>query len=151
MILLNSVDLSQKLLNESFKMSSSLSQQISIKFDPFPLQIAEVLNGWSHIPEIPQLSIRQTAFLCLFWCFFDTFFYWLTKTNHRKKSQINIKVKFLTPFLKSSGLNHGRGKVHEHILVILADQPGPNGRLSCLHSFKIFWPMKPSYTSNEMT
>ena len=27
---------------------------------------------------------------------------------------------------------------------------GPNGRLSCLYSFKIFWPMKPSYTSNEM-
>ena len=27
---------------------------------------------------------------------------------------------------------------------------GPNGRLSCLHSFKIFWSMKPSYTSNEM-
>ena len=25
---------------------------------------------------------------------------------------------------------------------------GPNGQLSCLHSFKIFWPMKPSYTSN---
>ena len=25
---------------------------------------------------------------------------------------------------------------------------GPNGRLSCLHSFKIFWP---SYISNEMT
>ena len=24
------------------------------------------------------------------------------------------------------------------------------GRLSCLHSFKIFWPMKSSYTSNEM-
>ena len=37
--------------------------------------------------------------------------------------------------------------VHEHILGILAAQPGPNGRLSCLHSFKIFWPMKPPYTS----
>ena len=24
---------------------------------------------------------------------------------------------------------------------------GPNGQLFCLHSFKIFWPMKPSYTS----
>ena len=40
---------------------------------------------------------------------------------------------------------HGRRKVHECILVILAAQPGPNGQLSCLHSFKIFWPMKPSY------
>ena len=34
--------------------------------------------------------------------------------------------------------DHGRWKVHERILVILAAQPGPNGRLSCLHSFKIF-------------
>ena len=46
---------------------------------------------------------------------------------------------------------HGRRKVHEHILVILAAQPGPNGQLFCLHSFKNFSPMKPSYTSNEMT
>ena len=43
---------------------------------------------------------------------------------------------------------HERRKVHEPMLGILAAQPGPNGRLSCLHSFKIFWPMKPSYTSN---
>ena len=27
---------------------------------------------------------------------------------------------------------------------------GPNGQLFCLHSFKIFGHMKPSYTSNEM-
>ena len=27
---------------------------------------------------------------------------------------------------------------------------GPNGQFACLHSFKIFWPMKPSCTSNEM-
>ena len=39
--------------------------------------------------------------------------------------------------------NHRRRKVHERILVILAAQPGPNGQLSCLHSFKIFWHMKP--------
>ena len=47
--------------------------------------------------------------------------------------------------------NHGRRKVYEHILFILAAQPGPNGQLSCLHCFKIFWPMKPSYISNELT
>jgi hypothetical protein len=33
---------------------------------------------------------------------------------------------------------HGRRKVHERILVIWAAQPGPNGQLSRLHSFKIF-------------
>ena len=33
---------------------------------------------------------------------------------------------------------HGRRKVHKRIHVILAAQPGPNGRLSCLHSFKTF-------------
>jgi hypothetical protein len=27
---------------------------------------------------------------------------------------------------------------------------GPNGQLSCLHSFKIFSPMKSSYTSYEI-
>ena len=43
---------------------------------------------------------------------------------------------------------HGRWKVHEPMLVIWAAQPGANGQLSCLHSFKIFWHMKPSYTSN---
>ena len=37
-----------------------------------------------------------------------------------------------------NGMCHGRRKVHECILVILAEQPGPNGRLSCLHSFKLF-------------
>ena len=35
--------------------------------------------------------------------------------------------------------------VHERIFGISVAQPGPNGQLSCLHSFKIFWPMKPSY------
>ena len=39
---------------------------------------------------------------------------------------------------KLLGVNQGRLKVHERILVILAAQPGPNGQLSCLHSFKIF-------------
>ena len=34
--------------------------------------------------------------------------------------------------------NHGRRKVHERILIILAAQPGPNSQLFCLHSFKIF-------------
>ena len=34
--------------------------------------------------------------------------------------------------------NHRRQKVHERILAILAAQPGPNGQLSGLHSFKIF-------------
>ena len=33
----------------------------------------------------------------------------------------------------------------------IGNQPGRNGQLSCLHSFKLFWPMKPSYASNEMT
>ena len=37
------------------------------------------------------------------------------------------------------------------MLVIWAAQPGPNGQLSCLHSIKYFWPMKPSYPSSEMT
>ena len=46
---------------------------------------------------------------------------------------------------------HGRRKVHKRMLVIWAAQPGPNGQLSCLHSFKVFWPIKSSYTSNEMT
>ena len=27
---------------------------------------------------------------------------------------------------------------------------GPNGWLPCLHSFKTFWPIKPSYTSNQI-
>ena len=27
---------------------------------------------------------------------------------------------------------------------------GPNGQIFCLHSVKIFWSMKPSYTSNEL-
>ena len=38
--------------------------------------------------------------------------------------------------------------VHERILGILAAQSGPNGQVSCLHSFNIFWPMGPSYTLN---
>ena len=33
---------------------------------------------------------------------------------------------------------------------IWAAQPGPNGQLSCLHSFKIVLPMKPSYTPNNI-
>ena len=52
-------------------------------------------------------------------------------------------------FYKAFWQTHGRQKVHERIR--WADQPGPNGQLSCLHSFKIFSPLKPSYTSNEMT
>ena len=39
---------------------------------------------------------------------------------------------------KNYMLSHGRWKVHEPMLVIWAAQPGPNGQLSCLHSFKIF-------------
>ena len=31
------------------------------------------------------------------------------------------------------------------MLVKLAAQPGSNGQLSCLHSFKVFWTMKSSY------
>ena len=45
-------------------------------------------------------------------------------------------------------------KIHQNhgtMLIIWAAQHRPNSRLSCLHSFKIFWPMKPSYTLNEMT
>jgi hypothetical protein len=42
---------------------------------------------------------------------------------------------------------HRRRKVHERVLVILAEHPGPKGQLSCLHSFKIVWPMKPSSTA----
>ena len=34
---------------------------------------------------------------------------------------------------------------------ISSSSAGPNGQLCCLHNFKIFWPMKASYTSNEMT
>ena len=46
---------------------------------------------------------------------------------------------------------HGRRKVQKRILVILlAAQPGPNGRLSCLHSLKIFLLMKPSYTESTI-
>ena len=54
--------------------------------------------------------------------------------------------------LFSNGIisSHGKWKVHERILVILADQPGPNGQLFCLHSFKKNYPMKPTYTLNEM-
>ena len=40
---------------------------------------------------------------------------------------------------------------HLRSLAIWAAQSGPNGRLSCLHSFKIVWPMKPSFISNQMT
>ena len=47
--------------------------------------------------------------------------------------------------MASYDLHQGRRKVHKFILVTLAAQPGPNGQLSCLHSYKIFWPMKPSY------
>ena len=49
------------------------------------------------------------------------------------------------------GSLHERQKVPEHMLLILAAHPGQNGQLSCLHTFKNFWPMKPSFTSNEMT
>ena len=34
--------------------------------------------------------------------------------------------------------------VHKRIFGILAAQPTQNGHFSCLHSFKIVWPMKPS-------
>ena len=47
-------------------------------------------------------------------------------------------------WMKSTGLQ----------LVILdnsAAQPSPNGRLSCLHSLKIFWPRKQSYISNQIS
>ena len=47
--------------------------------------------------------------------------------------------------------NHGTRKVHEPMLIIWAAQHRPNGWLSCIHSFKIFLLMKPSYTLNEMT
>ena len=64
---------------------------------------------------------------------------------------LELYVLMIAVQLMQNTTSHGRRKVHERILVILADQPEPNGQLSCLHSFKIFWPMKPSYTSNEMT
>ena len=44
----------------------------------------------------------------------------------------------MTLFLLSIATTHGRRKVHERMLVILAAQPEPNGRLFCLHSFKVF-------------
>ena len=40
--------------------------------------------------------------------------------------------------------------MEDRMLVIWAAQPGPNGHFPCHHSFKIFWPMKPSYSSNKI-
>ena len=36
--------------------------------------------------------------------------------------------------------------IYKRVLVIFAAYPGPNGQLSCLHNFKIFWGKKLSYT-----
>ena len=47
-------------------------------------------------------------------------------------------VNDFTIFSNILAMCHVRLKVDKCILVILADQPGPNGQLSCLHSFKIF-------------
>ena len=57
-----------------------------------------------------------------------------------KKNRIMAKKHSAFPILncKTNSGKHRRRKGQERILVILAAQLGPNGRLSCLHSFKIF-------------
>ena len=79
---------------------------------------------------------------------------WLVKQNNLcsiHRARMHDKEMACKTWPRNTPYSHGRRKVHKRILIILADQPGLNGWLSCLHSFKIFWPMKPSYTSNEMT
>ena len=110
---------------------------------------------WIHLLFIAVSS--NTGRICLFITTFHdswnlVFIFW-TKISLRNKYVLGW-LGFQTHSVKYiifRCVNQGRRKVHDCILVILAAQPGLNGRISCLHSLKIFWPMKPSYTSNEMT
>ena len=77
-------------------------------------------------------------------CFQDLLTFIFNTISVKQKVWITIQM---PSFIEKVAL-HRRRKVHERMLVIWA---ALNGQLSCLHSFKIVWPMKPSYTSNEMT
>ena len=75
--------------------------------------------------------------LCLFW-YLAQLQNWCTTLY--VSSTIFTKLIFRDRII-SLYSSHRRQNIQERIFIIWAAQPGPNGQLSCLHSFKIFWPM----------
>ena len=135
---------------------SLLTEQlwICIKHLSSPEQIKWSLQNFWNPPPFKPCAVLARGARCpdtrLFWHYIDP-----KMTKSRRFERERVSEILQTPFYPIWLMYlwvicpwHGRRKVQECILVILAAQPGLNGWLSCLHSFKIFWPMKPSYTSN---
>ena len=120
-----------------------------------PSQSIQTSQYWLVVEHLPHPSLLSIIFThVVFTCFSSSSSHANTIIclTHWNISWIFFMIWFDIDFESQTlDYTHGRRKVHKRMLVVWAAQRGLNDQRSCLHSFKIFCPLKPSYISNKMT